>query len=65
MQLICLFPNFRLRLRFGVTDFRAAPRHLSVERSVAEVLTHPKYQHGTAYYDVGIAVAGQWKEFIL
>ena len=48
-------------MRFGVTDFRAAPRHLSVERSVAEVLTHPKYRHTTVYYDVGVAVAGQIK----
>ena len=47
----------RLRMRFGVTDTKL-PRHLSIERSIAEVFIHPKHQQQSAHYDVGVAVAG-------
>lgn len=51
--------NFSLRMRFGVTDFAKVAVHHSIERSIAEVLIHPKHRHDTAHYDVGIAVAGE------
>ena len=46
-------------MRFGVTDFAKVAVHHSIERSIAEVFIHPKHQHDTVYYDVGIAVAGE------
>jgi hypothetical protein len=44
-------------MRFGETDIHFQ-RLVGIERRVIEVHIHPKYQPGTTYYNVGIAVAG-------
>ena len=55
--------RFSLRLRFGVTNLKSTPRHLSVERSIAEIFVHPKYKPKTFHYAVGTAVTG-WSTFV-
>jgi hypothetical protein len=49
-------------MRLGEADL-SKPTTYGTERKVAQILTHPKYLDGKAYFDVGIAVADRHIEF--
>jgi V8-like Glu-specific endopeptidase len=50
------------KMRMGSSDM-VDPEVGKIERNVAKVLVHPKYQQRRAYFDVGLAVADRFIEF--
>jgi hypothetical protein len=49
-------------MRLGVVDL-STPSTNGIVRRVREILTHPKYLEGKAYFDVGVAIADRSIEF--
>ena len=49
-------------MRLGVADL-STPATYGIVRRVREILIHPKYLEGKAYFDVGVAVAERPIEF--
>ena len=43
----------------GTSDLDSIHSSYSIERRVVNIQFHPKYEPGKAYYDVGIAEAGE------
>jgi hypothetical protein len=52
-------------MRLGISDLGKFSLFKGIERSVAEVLIHPKFKSPKIYFDVAIAVAGKKKQFYL
>ena len=46
-------------MRLGISDLEKSPRFEGVDRTVIEVVTHPKFKFPEVYFDVAIATAGE------